>query len=108
MGFSRQEYWSGLPKIVETSVKDPLFQKKICCIHLLTLIPILPQDFHTTTSDLGTVILLKTVWQPGFKMFAQPSVTQLLVTQPCDVETVSPPLAPPVGRDSSLITITAH
>ena len=30
-------------------------KKKICCINLLTLTPILPQDFHTTTSDLGTV-----------------------------------------------------
>ena len=79
-------------------------------INLLTLIPILPQDFHTTTSDLGTVILLKTAWQPGFKMLAHPSVPSLnlLVTQPSDAETVSPPLAPPVGRDNSLITATVH
>ena len=29
MGFSRQDYWSVLPKVVEASVKDPLFQKNL-------------------------------------------------------------------------------
>ena len=59
MGFSRQEYWTGLPFLPPGDLLDPRIQTRVSCIQAEDSLPLSPSRYYTNLLCPGHSVKIK-------------------------------------------------